>query len=660
MARITEEQRIMLDFINIAMSGQAKENDINEFRVNYVRFRMKYTRFNETNVNSAYTPNEKNEYELITDEKFPLTMTNPSFGMEKLNSNDESTRFKGAYEVIKEMNLNIENYLQTRDCNEYILSSNGHDLKDCVEYSKDYIAVEHSDEISEDVELNDTSIRSAAILSSDLTLNQMKDVLPLLKNQEKVNEYENIVRRENEEEIAKMEANYTDLGEENQVKLDNNIDEIIAKHPEILQKYKALLYEYNEDGTKKNLEELEQKRLETIQSIDEDLKITPATRKQKKSQLDVYYSDLYAKLLNKMIVEKEDAQKVENLINTVDGMNSEVKSNTQLLKDLQEEKDLTKNQLRKIEQTLKSIKETQDKQDLIQKRTEEYIKDIKEKPLPEFEDKETSSNTDILEPKEEKSDNSKNKDENEKYKNQSEHYNEDTSKDVNINVNVNIKPQEKEHIDYHREIEDETPNIAINQDEKKQRNVIENNGKVEIEEVAENLQSEEEISNNLNATEENPKVQQVADSREDEFVEIVIQEIANNEQLTSKLIEKHVNHKIEDLRLRYRAGEISKRDFDNKFIDLASLCTDKGIYKDEALYSKELDRVIKEKYQYYKNLSPEGNQEELKQKKSKLHELYLQVESKEELISKIKTDEEKLIKVEDEMKSQNKEDMECK
>ena len=91
MARTTEKS-IMLDFVNIMMSGNAKENDINEFRVNYVRFRMKYTRFNETDVKGAYTPNERNEFELITDEKYPLTISNPRVNFEVLNNSDDNTK----------------------------------------------------------------------------------------------------------------------------------------------------------------------------------------------------------------------------------------------------------------------------------------------------------------------------------------------------------------------------------------------------------------------------------------------------------------------------------------------------------------------------------------------------------------------------------------
>ena len=388
MARTTEEQRIMLDFVNIMMSGNAKENDINEFRVNYVRFRMKYTRFNETDVKGAYTPNERNEFELITDEKYPLTISNSNVNLDVLNNSDENAKFTGAYEIVKETNLYIENYLQNRDCEDYLLSANGHDLKDCVEYSKDYIAGEYDNEIEEGILLEDNTIRSASKLSSDLTLSQFKDIFPLLKNQEKVGEFENIVRGENEKEIEAMEANYSELTDENQAKLSENIDNIIAQHPEILQKYKALLYEYNEDGTKKNLEELEQKRLETIEQIDEDQKITNATRNQKKSQLDVYYSDLYSKMLNQMIVDKENTEKIAELVNTIDGMNGTIENNTKILEELANENVLTKTQLRKIEQTLKSIKETQDNQGLVQKRTEEYIKEIEDRQRNNEQDRE--------------------------------------------------------------------------------------------------------------------------------------------------------------------------------------------------------------------------------------------------------------------------------
>lgn len=300
---LTDEEKVIKKyydaFVNKSGFKRVNKDMIIDLLREYSAVTMKGTRFEDTKI-EILEEKDKNTFGSMSVHRTgdaTLTINLDRF-QANFNTFNKDKKFVTFYKLMNTANHEFKHLFQEKDSKEFIMTTNGHTISQCLEFSREKLAQLTDREEFYDSEVGnykDTIIEGDARRTGCLkTVTQLLRIFPNMKK-----EYKNYLINKTVQSLKEDNVEYSELKyESGKNKGDRDevtsyyVDEIIATHPKILDTYNILRFEYHSDGSRRSFEELMQIRDSRLAKLDANNKITNETRKNIKEQVNTAMSQI--------------------------------------------------------------------------------------------------------------------------------------------------------------------------------------------------------------------------------------------------------------------------------------------------------------------------------------------------------------------------------
>ena len=314
------QKQAMKNFFEIMLneerSKSKREEDFNQNIVAFIDATLrKNSRYADSKAQLQVITNEngKNEYKVVVDNLLEMELFYDDFFKEK----NTPEKFKKCYEFFYSVNESILRAYKEKNYDNFVPTTKEDEITKYLNYTTEKLTSNENkiyiDSAEEAALLTLAQVTKTITSLKAVGLEKQKDeirneVIKEAKTIVEINMNENAFLEEAAEEYEKeneVVLELDDNGKPQSIKI-NKLDEIVAVDPSILSKEKVLNNKFNKDGSKKELDELENLRKLLLNSNEKNTKLNAENKELISSQINSSIDFLETQL----IIEKGS---IENL-----------------------------------------------------------------------------------------------------------------------------------------------------------------------------------------------------------------------------------------------------------------------------------------------------------------------------------------------------------
>ena len=262
-----------------------------------------------------FDPDKINEKEFNEVEIKEIELSNDGTFAEVIDKNIPIGRYKVTSQILNDINVALYKYYKERNAQEYIVSTNTDDIVKTLEYSKMKIYTKSGYSPVDFEQKQNYDMAEISKLANIQTTYQMISTFPDLPPEIKINLirenkalYERMIIENLENRFGTLEVEV-----DGRIENVNYIDLIIAEHPELLEEYPALQYEYNSNGLRKDFDEIIKARDELYLKKVTDQRLKKENREQLKSEVNKSFS----RILYRNLMTNHSKEDIRNIIESI-------------------------------------------------------------------------------------------------------------------------------------------------------------------------------------------------------------------------------------------------------------------------------------------------------------------------------------------------------
>ena len=311
--------QVMKNFFEVILAkgvnDSTREESFNEYLVEFINITLKKNpRFEnvKAEIQDTQKENGKYEYKIIVDNVLEMSLDYEEF----LKEENTPEKFTKCFEFFYDINKSILRAYKEDNFDNFVPTTKEDEITSYATYVKEKL-------LNDENKIIIDSSEEAVLLTLAQTSKAIKSLNISSLNSQKESVRDSIYRKAKElteDNIKQSNKDLEDKQNDNVVLvLDNSgipesikvnkIDELVALNPELLNKYKPLRNEYNSDGSKKDIDELEALRVKLLNTIRKKTNLNPKNEELLENQVNSFIDMSQIDL----ILEK---QSIENISDT--------------------------------------------------------------------------------------------------------------------------------------------------------------------------------------------------------------------------------------------------------------------------------------------------------------------------------------------------------